>query len=160
MGTKGPIHRASYGRALMALSFGLLLGWSASVYGATETQNGFRLALMLSVPLLIGVGLLAQEPCSVRRLLPAAAIGLFLLLRVTIGNSLEGPGLAILASGWMAFFLTLLLASNRPAATKWLVFMLITLGVTEAVVGLIQSVGGWTTSETTIGNSAGELVAP
>ncbi len=141
-GPSDPINLSPYSRPLVTLLFALALGWAASVFGATETQNSFRLSLMLSVPMLIAAWFLGRKPFSDLRFLPAAGIGLLLLTRITIASSLEAPGLAILSCGWLAFFLTLLLAAGPHGDEKRVLLVLILLGVAEALVGLIQSVGG------------------
>ncbi len=120
--------------------FGASLIWGIWRYGATETWELYRLFLGAAIAVLVCLWTLRGEGMQ-RRLLFLALVGGFLFVQIALKPTLEGRGYVLAAVGWMALFLSLVVASTGHKAGRGLVFFLILVGGLEAAYGLAQSLG-------------------
>ena len=128
-------------RLVYALFAGILV-WAFYNFGATETPVQYRLFLILLGAALIGVVGLPLGRLQRLEFLPFFAIGLFLLAQTAMRGPLTGRGYLVVALGWLALFLTLLLMEAGVGAV-WVVSLLIAVGGLEALYGLAQSLAGF-----------------
>ena len=125
-------------RLIRAFFLGALL-YALVRYAATEPQTQYRLLLLLILPVVAAAWSFSSKLFREVRFLPFLLLGCFLLAAVVIRPTLTGQGYLVLALGWIALFLTLVLAHENPGS---LFLPLVFVGGLEALYGLVQSLGG------------------
>lgn len=140
---QGPSGHRGWIGATAALTLCLALTWGLLRFGAAETTVLYRLFLWLLVPALLALLIPNQVEKVDWRVMAVLLVGLFLLGQVVIQPTLEASGYLRLAVGWVALWLTLSLTLGRSRQARFLVGMLVLLGVFEACYGLAQAVGGF-----------------
>ena len=125
-----------------AAIYGAALVWAVWRYGATETWELYRLFLGAAVAVLLVLPTLSGEGGKRRwQQLLLALVGGFFCVQIFLQPTLEGRGYVLAAVGWMALFLSFVVASAGRRGSRSLVLFLVLLGGLEAVYGLVQTFG-------------------
>ncbi len=124
----------------LTLAIGLVAGLVA--YGATETHSLYQLLVMLGAATVVALWAYRVERPMLGRFLPILAVGILLLVQILRLPPLRQEGYALLAVGWAGLVLALLIGQGDRGRKRVLLF-LVGLGLYEAFVGLVQSIGGW-----------------
>lgn len=119
------------------------VAWALLRFGATEVQTYYRFFLILLAPTLLAWWFLPLDSLRGPRLAPLTLSGAGLLAAAVFMPTLQARGYAIAAIGWMALFITLILANSSLKRTRVLGLTLVGIGVFESVYGLAQSVMGF-----------------
>jgi O-antigen ligase len=124
---------------LSAVLFAAVLLLALGRYGLTQDQ-----ALYVAVGLLVPACICALWLPSVldrASLVALAVCGALLLLQVALRPTDEARGFTVAALGWMSLVLAVQWG-GQPQRGRWLFFLLVFLGLVEALVGLSQALGG------------------
>ncbi len=135
-------HRVWRG-ATVALLFGLILTWALLRFGAAETPVLYQTFLVLIVPCFLVLTAPFERVRVDLRYLVLVLVGLLLLGQTALQPTLEARGYIHLAVGWIALWICVWLAVGAASQRRFLLVVLVLLGVLEAFYGLIQSVGGF-----------------
>ena len=129
-------------KGLAGLLFAASLVWGILHYGAVESHVSNTLFLLMLAAAAVTAWRVPAELFSRDHIIPVAVVGALLLVEVLRRDSLTGHGYTILALGWMAFFVTVLLTADDARTAKNLFLLLTFIGCAEALYGLVQSLGG------------------
>jgi O-antigen ligase len=128
-------------RILAGLLLACARAWAIYRYGAVQQVTYYRLFIFTLFPL----ALLAWKlPITFFRsvpLLPLLVIGLYLIVNLVSSETLYGRGYVIASLGWMALFLTLLVAQGDCRMNRRVAGFLVILGGLQAAYGLLQMLG-------------------
>ncbi len=140
---QGPSGHRGWIGATTVLTFGLALTWGLLRFGAAETAVLYRLFLFLLVPALLALLMVDRRSQADWRTVTLALFGVGLLGQVVLQPTLEAKGYLHVTVGWIALWLAFSQSYGRRRYARFLVAMLVLLGVFEAFYGLAQSITGF-----------------
>ena len=117
--------------------------WAYLRYGATQSENLYRLFVFLCLLMLVPVWNWPWKSTGRIAGLLLLALGVFLALSIAWHDPLRSDGFILLWLGWAAFFATLWWISAGRTPVFALVYFLIALGTMEALYGLVQALAGF-----------------
>ena len=116
--------------------------WALFFFGATETQNLYRLFLALTIPVALVVVKILRRPSLDRTTLIALLIGLLLAGGIAFQHTVESRGYIHLWVAWAAFFIFNQLTREGEDTLRLAVACLLVVGGLEGAYGLVQVATG------------------
>ena len=126
-------------RWFLAILLGGSLLSSLWLYGAVEPSTYYPIFLILLLAAFPTLWRFPLGTFGAMRFLPLILLGSFLMLEITIQDTLVARGYLIIALGWLALFLTLAVTLESERTTSLVFLFLIFVGAAEALYGLSQS---------------------
>lgn len=117
--------------------------WALFFFGATETQNLYRLFLALLIPVSLVVIKILRRPSLDRSTLTILLIGAFLLGSIAFQGTLESRGYVHLWVAWAAFFIFSQLTREGERTLRVAVACLLVVGGLEGIYGVLQVATGF-----------------
>lgn len=129
--------------ALILVSTTLILFWALFLFGATETQDLYRLFIALTIPVTLTLWKTIRRGPVDRASLGMLAVGGFLLLNILFRGSLGNRGFIHLWVAWAAYFIYRQTVHDDPKALRMAVTSLLLIGGLEGVYALLQVTMGF-----------------
>lgn len=123
----------------LATFFGVVLALAVARFASTPENLRYQLVLLLIAAALVASVSWTRSGRKVPIVLTLA--GVVLLLQAAFQPTTEARGYVWAAIGWLSFFVTLRLGSERRIV-RLLFSILIAIGAAEALYGLLQALGG------------------